>query len=118
MAAVVSSDFMDREDVWMIEIGSSGSLLLESMKSIFVRCVFLTEDFDGNLTSELHVFGKVDHAHAARAELFKNPVMRNLLRFHLRLKAFSEEPLATKAQRHNSICPLSFYSLCLLCLCR
>ena len=45
------------------------------MQTIFVGRVFVTENLDRNLAPELHVFGKIDHAHPARAELLENSVM-------------------------------------------
>src|SRR6185503_6765321 len=83
MTAVVIADFVNRENVWMVEIRCCGSFLVKPMQSIFVSRVLMTQDLDCNLASELHVFRKIDHAHPARAELLENSVMGNFLRIHV-----------------------------------
>ncbi len=52
------------------------------MQAIFVGSELLAQDLDRDLAAELHVFGKIDHTHPARAELLENPVMRNLFGIH------------------------------------
>jgi len=44
------------------------------METILVRRKFLAQNLDRDLASELHVFGKIDLAHAARPELFQDSV--------------------------------------------
>jgi hypothetical protein len=82
VAAVVNSDFVNSENVWMIEIRRCRSFLFESMESILVGSEFLAEDLDRDLATELHVFGKINHAHPAGAELLENSVMRDFFRIH------------------------------------
>src|SRR6185369_560799 len=83
MAAVVVTDFMNRENVWMIQVRRCRSFLLESMQAILVCRVLVTQDLDRNLAPELHVFREIDHTHPARAELIENSVMGNFLRIHV-----------------------------------
>jgi hypothetical protein len=45
------------------------------MQTILVGRVLLTKYFDCDFATEFHVFSEIDLAHAARAELFENPVM-------------------------------------------
>src|SRR5215217_9330573 len=53
------------------------------MQTILVGREFLAEDFDGDFAPELHVFGQIDHAHAARAKLLEDSVMGNFFGVHL-----------------------------------
>src|SRR5215217_3133923 len=89
----------------MIEIRRRGSFLLKPVQPILVGSVFLTEDLDCNLTSQLHVFGKIDHSHPARAELLENSIVGNSLCLHL-----PQNSLATKRHIKNF-----WYSLLLIC---
>ncbi len=84
MVSVVNSDFVNRENVWMVEIRRGRRFLFEAIESIPVGSEFVTEDLDRDLATELHVFSKIDDAHPACAELLKNLVMRDLFGIHLK----------------------------------
>jgi hypothetical protein len=66
----------------MVEIRRCRRFLFESMQSILVGREFVTKDLDRNLAAQLQVFGKIDYAHPAGAELLKNSVMRDLFGIH------------------------------------
>ena len=85
MPAVVDSHFVNRENVWMIQIRCGRSFLLETMQAIFVGSELLAQDLDRDLASELHVLGEIDLTHSAGAELLEYPVMRDFLRIHIYL---------------------------------
>jgi hypothetical protein len=40
------------------------------------------EKLDGDAPPQMHIFGRVDHAHCALAELFYDSIMRNDLANH------------------------------------
>jgi hypothetical protein len=45
------------------------------MQAIAIGSELLAEDLDGDLASELQVFGKIDLAHSPGAELFENSIV-------------------------------------------
>src|SRR6185369_16139773 len=78
-------DFVDRENVWMVQVRSRGRFLFKTMETILVGRIFLAQDLDRDFAPELHVFGKIDLAHPARAELLEDSVMRNFTAVHAQL---------------------------------
>ncbi len=61
----------------MIQCRGRIGFLIETAKALAVLGEIFDEQFERDLPPELHVFGEVDFAHAARAELFENSVTRN-----------------------------------------
>src|SRR6185503_11226476 len=73
---------MDGEYIWVVESGCGTRFLFKAVESIAIGCKFLAENFDRNLPAEFHVLGQIYLSHAARTELLKNPVMRDVCSFH------------------------------------
>ena len=61
----------------MIEGGSSLGFPLKATAALLVLNEMWGEKLQGNETLELEIFGLVDHAHPALAELFDDFVMRD-----------------------------------------
>jgi hypothetical protein len=59
----------------VIQVRSRGSFLFKALEAISVCGVLLAQDLDRDLAAEFHVFGKIDFAHPARAELFEYSIM-------------------------------------------
>ncbi len=68
-SALVLADFVDRDDVGMVQGRCGARFLLEPAKPVGVRGHLLTQDFDGDISTELEIPGLVHFAHAAGAQL-------------------------------------------------
>ena len=66
VASVISADFVNRENVWVIQVGSGRRLLLEALQPIFVGRVLITEDLDRDLAAELAIRNVVPPASTRR----------------------------------------------------
>ena len=75
--AVVLADFVNRQNVWMIQCRSSARFLKETAAAILLRNVFRREHFEGDDALKFVVVGFVNGAHATGADGFHDPVMRN-----------------------------------------
>jgi hypothetical protein len=75
--AVLVVNFVDGADVRMIESRGSFGFALEAVEGLRVFGYIIGKEFEGNEAVELHVFGFVDHSHAAAAELFYDEVVRD-----------------------------------------
>ena len=63
--------------------GRSGTrFALKTIDSVWVAGEFRRQEFERNKAAELGVLGLVDYAHAAPAELFDDPVVRDGLADH------------------------------------
>jgi hypothetical protein len=80
--AVSFIDLVDRADVWVIQRGRSKGLPLEAFASgrIFGQC--FRQELQGNVATQLEIFGFVDDTHPAATEFFQNPVVRDGLPNH------------------------------------
>jgi hypothetical protein len=65
---VVRGDFVDREDVRMIQSSRCTRFLLETPQPIRICAVRHRQDFDRDLATELRIARAIHLAHAARAE--------------------------------------------------
>ena len=70
-------DVIDGADIGVIEGGGGLGLALEALQGLMVLGHIIGQELERYETVELGVLGLVDHAHAAAAQLFENPVMRN-----------------------------------------
>jgi hypothetical protein len=70
---------MDRANVWVIEGRSGAGLALEALKRLAVLRHFGGKKFQGHAATELGILGFIHHAHATRANLFEDVVMRESL---------------------------------------
>src|SRR6185312_3814621 len=76
--AIRLADFVNRQNVWMIEGRRGSRFTLKSPQVLRVVCQFPGQNFDSHLASEVQVFRQKNFSHAAGAELLQNAVMRNL----------------------------------------
>src|SRR6202044_2827574 len=66
--AGVRFDFVDGEDVWVIQRGDSAGFLLETLEAFGFVGDRRREDFEGDAAARARVARFVDFAHAARAD--------------------------------------------------
>jgi hypothetical protein len=62
------ADFVNRNQVWVVQGGERPCFTSEAVCALGVRDEMAWKDFEGRLAVELRVVGKVDLAHAARTE--------------------------------------------------
>ena len=82
MAAGVLADVVDRADVRMIQGRGGAGLALEPFDRARIPRQLFGEEFQRDGTSQPRVFGLVDHAHAALAQLFQDAIVRDGLADH------------------------------------
>ena len=80
--AVVLADFIDGADVGMVQRGGGAGFAAEAFERLWVVATVVRKELQGDEATELGVFGFVDHAHPAAAELFDNAVVRDGLADH------------------------------------
>ena len=80
--AVLLADVVNGADVGMIQRGGGLRFALETLEGLRVTGDFVGQELEGDETVQPGVFGLVDHAHAAAAELFDDAVVRYGLADH------------------------------------
>src|ERR1044071_507801 len=80
------SNLEDGQNVRMIELEDGAGFLLKAQQIVFVFGDVRRQNLQSNLAPGSRVFGQINFAHPARAELFDNTVMRDGLRAHLTLR--------------------------------
>ena len=80
--AFLLADVVNSADVGMIQSGRGLRFALEAAKRLRVAGHFVGQELQGDEAMEASVFGLVDDAHPAAAELFDDAVMRNGLADH------------------------------------
>ncbi len=80
--AILFANIVDGADVGMIECGGSLGLPSKSRQRLCISGHFVRQKLERDETVQPRVFGFVDHAHAAAAQFFENPVVRNGLADH------------------------------------
>ena len=73
--AVFFADVVNGADVGMIERGGGLGFALEARESLRICGNSFRQKFERDEAQQADVFGFVDHAHAATAELFEDAVM-------------------------------------------
>ena len=68
-SALVLTDFVDRDDIRMVQSRGGACFLLESPKPMGVRGHLLGQDFDSDFATEFEVFGLVHFAHTAAPQV-------------------------------------------------
>ena len=76
-AALMFADVVDGANVGMIQGRSRLRFAAETTESLRVLCEFFGKKFQSYGSAEASVFGFVDDAHAATAELFDDTVVGN-----------------------------------------
>src|SRR6185503_7213113 len=74
--------FINREDVWMVERRGGVGFLVEAIEAIAILRQLLGQQLKRDFAPKLRVFGEIDFAHAASAELFENSITTNVLQIH------------------------------------
>ena len=75
--AVGFADFINREDVRMIQARGGARLLQKAAAAFIVRHIFGRQDLERDLAVQLFIVRFIDRPHAARAERLKNAIMRD-----------------------------------------
>ena len=83
-APVLFADFVDGADVRMIQRRSRSGFAPETFQCLRVASDFVGQELERDKAARRGVFGLVDHAHAAAAELFDDAVVRDRLADHWR----------------------------------
>src|SRR6201999_2271931 len=78
-ATIVGADVVDGADVWVIESGGGAGFALKAIESLRILSEIVGKKFECDEAAEARVFGFVDYAHSATAELFDDAVMRDCL---------------------------------------
>ena len=68
--AIVLADVVNRADVGMVQGGSGLGFAAEALKGLRIVGDVFRKEFQRDKTAEAGVFGLIDHAHPATAELF------------------------------------------------
>ena len=74
---VILADVEDRADIRMIERGRGARFALEPFEGFAIRGERGRQEFDGDLPAQARVFGAIDHAHAALAQVRNNAIVGN-----------------------------------------
>ena len=90
--AILLADVVNGADVGMIKRRSGLRLALETDEGLRIPGHFLRQELEGNETMQPGIFGFIDHAHPATAELFQNPVMGDGLTDHERRTDLTVKP--------------------------
>src|SRR5262249_55120550 len=101
--AVAVNDVVDRADVRMVQSRSSTSFSPETVDSLTIPDKFRRKKLQRHQTAQPGVFRLVDDTHAAAAQLFKNPKMRNGLTDH-RGAALAAHLRLCKSPKSNNFC--------------
>ena len=76
------ADFVDSANVGVIERRSGAGLAAKAFEGQRVARKLVRQELEGDEAAELGVFGFIDHAHAAIAQLFEDAVVRDGLIDH------------------------------------
>src|SRR5687768_1984025 len=74
--AVDLTDFINSQDVGMIERGSGFCFLNKTIQFVFIFTEFVVKEFDRHLPIEFSVLRQIHLAHSARSDLRDDAVMR------------------------------------------
>ncbi len=81
--AILVANIVDGADVGMIESGGGLRLPSKSRQRLCISGHLVRQKLECDETVQPRVFGFVNHAHAAAAQFFQNPVVRYCLTDHL-----------------------------------
>src|ERR1051325_8489024 len=99
MRVAFNRDFVNSDDVRVIECGSSLRFPLETLQAIAVIDNFSRKNFERYFAIEPHVLSQINLAHSTRPDLAGNAVTRNC-RVSSQLFAHAADP---RAQRQRLI---------------
>src|SRR5579859_2078548 len=75
-------DLIDRADVRVVQGRSGLGFALEAVERLRIFSYLVRKELEGDEAAEFYILGFVDHAHAAAAQSFQNPVVRDGLADH------------------------------------
>ena len=75
VVAIGLAYFVNRQNIWMIQGRSRACLLFETIETIAIGGELFAQQLERDLSAELGVFGEIDLAHAAGAQLMDNAIM-------------------------------------------
>ena len=81
--AILFANIVDGADVGMIESGGGLGLTSKSRQRLCISSHLVGQKLERNETVQSRVLSFVDHAHAAAAQFFENPVVRDGLTDHV-----------------------------------
>jgi hypothetical protein len=76
------ADFVNGADVGMIQRRRGPRLASETLQSLLVLGQLIGQELEGDEAPQFRIFGLVNHAHPAAAQLFDDAVVRNGLADH------------------------------------
>ena len=80
--ALVLADVVNRADIRMVESGGRPGLALETFDGERIGERRIGQELQRDVAAEAEVFGPVDDAHAACAQTFHHPVVRDCCADH------------------------------------
>src|ERR1039458_2812504 len=107
---VLLADFMDGDDVGVVQRRSRFGLLHEARAAVGIGTARFSQQFDGDETIQALVPGLVDPTHAALADLFQQGEMPQLAAVHIRsivvfqLVSGVREAIALGSRRIRKLC--------------
>ena len=107
---VLLADFMDGDDVGVVQRRSRFGLLHEARAAVGIGTAHFSQQFDGDETIQALVPGLVDPTHAALADLFQQGEMPQLAAVHIRsivvfqLVSGVREAIALGSRRIRKLC--------------
>ena len=78
-SAVLLADVVDRADVWMVERRGGPGFTLKAAQGLGITRQIVGDELERHGTVQPRIFGFVDHAHPAAAELLDDAVVRERL---------------------------------------
>jgi hypothetical protein len=102
--AVLLTDLVNGADVGMVECGSGPGLAAETFQGLRIVGDVVRKELESDEASELGVFGLVNQAHAAAAQLLQDAVVGNSLADHPPqiLRWRSEQVNESRASSHRA----------------
>src|SRR5208337_1671207 len=89
-AAFVLADFVDREDVRMIQCSSSSGFAQEAFEGLCIARIVTEKELQRDVSAESRVLGAINHTHPATTQLLNDTVMG----YDLIDEGIGEPPLA------------------------
>src|SRR5207237_10405108 len=81
-AAFLTTNFMDRANIWMVQGRSGTRLATETFERLRVLRQFIWQEFERHEAAELNLLGLEDHAHSAPTDLLDDAVVGDGLTNH------------------------------------
>ena len=86
--SLVLTDLVNGADIWMVQAGGRARLATKALEYLGIASDVVRKELQGDKAPQFGIFGLVDHAHTAAAELFNDAVMGNSLADHGALSTY------------------------------